>query len=310
MKRAHGFDNLKCILIFFVVFGHFLEIHGTFPILYRMIYLFHMPVFMFVSGYFAKFGVKQLLDKIWMYGLFQVLYIWFERGVKPAETPFQFTTPYWILWYLFVMIFYTALLPLYRAKSGKKRIAALGVSVCLSLAAGFAESIGYPLSLSRFFVFQPYFLMGLYAKEQGISKIGTTAFIGLSAGAVLSLGVAFIPMVTSRLLYGSACYRSASDLFLRLLLFVVSCIWIAFSWGAKDRMDRKVPLLSAIGKNTLPVYLLHGFILRAASYGKIPVPQNIFMLSLYTAVILLVFGNDVVAKAIGFLSPIRFWKRK
>jgi len=310
VKRDYGFDNLKCILIFCVVLGHFLEIHGTAPILYRMIYLFHMPVFMFVSGYFAKFGVKQLLDKIWMYGLFQVLYIWFERGIKPAETPFQFMTPYWILWYLFVMVFYTALLPLYRAKSGKKRIAVLGISVCLSLAAGFFETVGYPYSLSRFFVFQPYFLMGLYAKEQGVPEVKNKAFIGLLIGAVLSLGVVFIPSITSRLLYGSGCYRVSSDVLLRLILFAVACIWIAFSWALKERANHKIPLVTAIGKNTLPVYLLHGFILRAAMYGKIPIPQNIFLLVLCSTVILLVLGNDIVAKTVGYLSPMRFLKGK
>ena len=60
-KRIYKFDNLKAILIFLVVFGHFLELVEGHKLLYLTIYSFHMPLFLFLSGYFARFDRK----KIW-----------------------------------------------------------------------------------------------------------------------------------------------------------------------------------------------------------------------------------------------------
>ncbi len=57
-KRDSFFDALKGVLIFLVVLGHMLELNkatsDTSVVLWDFIYLFHMPLFIFVSGYFSK----------------------------------------------------------------------------------------------------------------------------------------------------------------------------------------------------------------------------------------------------------------
>ena len=56
-ERDYYFDNLKAVLIFLVVLGHFLlPIYDDafLVVLKRLIYVFHMPLFVFVSGYFSK----------------------------------------------------------------------------------------------------------------------------------------------------------------------------------------------------------------------------------------------------------------
>ncbi|MFZ7944441.1 acyltransferase family protein, partial [Neobacillus sp. 19] len=57
-KRSKYFDNAKFILIFLVVFGHLIsplkERDRILFTLYTVIFLFHMPAFIFISGYFAK----------------------------------------------------------------------------------------------------------------------------------------------------------------------------------------------------------------------------------------------------------------
>lgn len=56
-KRSLFWDNFKGILIVFVVLGHLLENFFEVPKLkdiYLFIYLFHMPLFVFVSGFFSQ----------------------------------------------------------------------------------------------------------------------------------------------------------------------------------------------------------------------------------------------------------------
>lgn len=310
MKRDYAFDNIKCILIFLVVLGHFLELRPGMLELYRMIYLFHMPVFMFVTGYFAKFGWKSLINKIWMYALFQVLYILFERLVLRWQSPLIFESPYWILWYMFVVVFYTALIPFYRAKTGEKRMAVLLVSMVLSIGAGFVEGIEYDYSLSRFFVFQPYFLMGFYAREHKLPSIGKKFFIVFAVGAVLTLNVVHLPWLTHGLLYGAVSYAFWWDCLIRLLLFVVAVIWIGMFWGLKDVLKRRIPIITDVGMNTLSIYLLHGFLMRLGKWNIVAVPQNMMTVFLLTITICLVLGNSAAGKVVSYMSPVEWIKIK
>ncbi len=66
--RDDYWDTVKALLIFLVIFGHMIQFfmyHGktaddfwTDPV-FKGIYLFHMPLFMMVSGYFAARSVKR-----------------------------------------------------------------------------------------------------------------------------------------------------------------------------------------------------------------------------------------------------------
>ena len=81
-ERDYFFDNIKAVLIFFVVLGHFLlPIHeeGILVLIKRLIYVFHMPLFVFVSGYFSKriykdgrFNFKKILYLIKAYIVFVI----------------------------------------------------------------------------------------------------------------------------------------------------------------------------------------------------------------------------------------------
>ena len=55
--RIASFDLLKCLAIFLVIWGHSIgsltKVDGNSDCVYRIIYSFHMPLFMMMSGYFA-----------------------------------------------------------------------------------------------------------------------------------------------------------------------------------------------------------------------------------------------------------------
>lgn len=64
-KRDASIDALRGFAILLVVFGHSLQF--TNPdfdnnILFRIIYSFHMPLFMFISGYVTFFGQDKIVS--------------------------------------------------------------------------------------------------------------------------------------------------------------------------------------------------------------------------------------------------------
>ena len=57
-NKRHFIDNIKVVLIFLVVFGHLIERYidtsDTLMAIYMFIYIFHMPLFIYISGYLSK----------------------------------------------------------------------------------------------------------------------------------------------------------------------------------------------------------------------------------------------------------------
>lgn len=272
--RNYRFDNIKCILIVLVVLGHFLELSkdsATADNIYRVIYLFHMPAFIFVSGYFSKFDSKKILRTlICPYFIFQTIYLAFHSLVILEEETFtlQFTKPYWILWYLMAMIFYYLLIPFFKTEDTRRQILSVSATVILSLLAGYDSSIGYHLSLSRFFVFLPYFLIGMYFRinQENIMKkwnrypllptmTYTTAFIG-AAGSVFYI---INSKLSSFVLYGSLHYAKLNyGPSVRILLLFFALCWIIVLFRVMP--NKRLPILSSIGKYTFWIFVFHGFV--------------------------------------------------
>ena len=57
-ERDYLFDNYKAFLIVLVVVGHFIEVASDDNVVMEttkwIIFSFHMPAFVFISGYFSK----------------------------------------------------------------------------------------------------------------------------------------------------------------------------------------------------------------------------------------------------------------
>lgn len=93
-QRDYYIDNIKGVFIFLVVFGHLLDFLEEAEIAFAtsvrtFIYFFHMPGFIFMSGYLAKsfsgkrFKGEKLLGYAWLYLLFkdsiELLHYVFDR---------------------------------------------------------------------------------------------------------------------------------------------------------------------------------------------------------------------------------------
>ena len=268
-NRAYELDNLRLLLIFLVVLGHTLEqFDGTVRLwLLKIIYTFHMPAFLFLSGYFARFRPKKLVTRLAVpYLVFQTLYSLFGALVL-YHTPVtvRMASPYWIMWYLMAMLIYTLLLPFLDALE-HRWLLVLAVSVLTALLAGYDGSVGYELSLSRVLVFLPFFAGGYYGGKRALLtclrarrdlRLPLTA-AGL-AGIALQLLYLRLRPLQMAFFYGAMSYAStdAGGLLDRLALGLFAVGWILLL--ALYMPALRIPLLTDMGRNTMPVYLLHGF---------------------------------------------------
>ena len=307
-QRRPGYDNLRGFLIFCVVLGHVLEICPPFQgkeLLYRVIYSFHMGVFLFLFGRFARFDPKRILRGYLLpYVLFQILYILFLRHCLDLERKMQFTTPYWILWYLLACAFYQLLIPFFGVGSGKGHLAYLIGSVVLALLAGYDTTMSYYATVSRFFVYLPWFLLGYYSQryEAQLRPFLSRRSYLLLAGCLLMIGVSLLYLHKADFprdaLFGSYPYENKGySLPDRLMFVLIGLAWLGLLWKLfTGVLDRHIPLLTTLGQNTLPVFLLHGFVIKAIP-KRIPWANQLPGLALWLPILLLLlFGNPLIGK--------------
>ncbi len=326
-ERDYYFDNLKAVLIFLVVLGHFLlPIHdnAVLVILKRLIYVFHMPLFVFVSGYFAKtiyhngtFNFKRILYLIKAYILFviaiQLVYV--LAGFRSfAEINFfaQSGAP----WYLFAMIAWYLCIPLIRRLHPA---VVLGGSVLLALAAGYFRQIGDFLCLSRILVFGPFFYLGYYMKKDDIQKVLSPklkkpvilAAVGICIG-ILLFGDRLhdeLSMVYENISYFELDHW-AEGAIVRLVLMVCA---VFLSWAVMFLVPDRKTQISFIGERTMPVYMLHRLIrdilMFMGMYDYLEQMDLFSVLLLICVAICLTFwlASEWVTKQVNRVLRLRLW---
>lgn len=253
--------------MFCVVFQHLLELCSGVEGLYRVNELFIMPAFVFLSGRLARFRPGALLRRLMLpYAVFQVLYILFDTRVLGGGWSLQFTTPYWLLWYLPCMFVWGLLLPALDAADPRRMAAVLAGLLALGLAAGFDGSVGRYLTLSRLVVFFPFYAAGFYAGKLELRMSRATRWMilaGLLCGAVLTGKWTLELDIPREMLYHAASYEAAGGgPGMRAFLYLAGFVWIALIFLAVP--DVRIPGLTGLGRRTMPVYLLHGFAVRLA----------------------------------------------
>lgn len=299
-SRHQGYDNIRGILIILVVFGHFLELSPgavTGSPAYLLIYSFHMPAMLFLSGLFSKYDPRHMRKLLFLYLLFQFLYRIFAHsalGISGALSPNAFLmTPYWLLWYLPVLLYCQTLLPLWASLRTESRLLLLCLSIVAAMICGYFPQIGYPFSLSRFIVFLPFFLAGKLTGECKLKFTTGSIPLLLCAVVILSFYLCRSGRFNAYILYGSYPYAIGYSAGIRLQAMTIAAVWIylLLSLG-QTVLNKPIPLLSYLGAHTLPVYLLHGF---AVKYIASILPDFSFHAALISsAAVIALTGNPVV----------------
>ena len=141
-SRDPWLDNVKMVLVTLVVIGHaigLVEDTAGSHWVYDFIYLWHIPAFVFVSGYLSKSfewdgrRMKSLVYTLAIpYLLFEPALFYFRRDVvgEGVEYPL-WIEPHWTMWYLIVLLMWRLITPVL-----KLHWLFLPLSVIVSLAGG------------------------------------------------------------------------------------------------------------------------------------------------------------------------------
>ena len=323
-SRNYLIDNSKGLLIFLVVLGHSLEFirkdYEVARLLYVFIYEFHMPVFVFISGYLSKNVEKGrrnavrnfltpflLFNIIWnLITLVGPLFLRGEFTELPSEQAFSFFTPGWALWYIFAMFLWKILLPdLLKFKNIFILSIIAGIFVKLS------GEFGSYMALSRTITFAPFFLAGYYSSEEKLKRFRkftrfnilnkVPSILILIIGVLIALIFVNYSNIADEFFWADRSYSNFNiEIFTGILLYIaVYIIGFAFVYVFINLMPDKLTFLSKIGKNTLSVYFLHTYFigsilgltsLMSSNLGKL------LALILGSLMVTFILSRDVVAR--------------
>ncbi|MDF2612723.1 MAG: hypothetical protein K0S71_509 [Clostridia bacterium] len=267
-QRNYLIDNLKVLLIFFVVLGHVIEynIQGNsfFMGLYLFIYFFHMPLFVFISGYLSKNiekcrkgAIKGLLIP---YVVFNI--IWYILAyIATGELIWPVIYPGWTLWYLISLFFWRVTLKyVIRIKY------IIPLSIVCGLLIGAMPRGGIVLSLSRTISFLPFFLIGYYTNEANLIKVSKISkrlsLAGISAAVLLAFYLGKHNLIDYNFLYHSQSYgfsglSNNEGILFRAAIYIGSTI---LSICVLNLIPRKKVFFTSVGEKTMNIYLFHPYL--------------------------------------------------
>lgn len=265
--RFNILDNIKGILIFLVVFAHFLfnyaqgNIHSFVAKIVNFIYCFHMPSFIFWSGFLSKSenskNLKNITKLILIYIIFNyshgfILYIY-------CNIPLNFFYPYNSYWYLLCLIFWR-----FSINYFSNQYFSIIISFIISILIGFWSEITTIFSIKRSFSFYPYFLVGYKFSKDNFIKIihwrKKFYFIFVCLFCIfIFISFQFLPFIEIKHSMMNNNYDDIKeDLKQRIKLFLFSFLIIFF--GILVISNNKIIILTNAGKNSLYIYLFHRII--------------------------------------------------
>ena len=276
----YWYDNIKAFLIISVVVGHFASggagggfgIDGTWvSMLKKFIYVYHMPVFMIVSGRFAKSRINnddwpKVFSKVIVpYITCQLMMLIVCCVVKDEilAKSFTFLNPLYGMWYMLNVGVYTII----TAKLKDKKWL-FAVSLAAALLVGFCLSILYG-GFHRMVCYYPFFLFGYYTagmkfdfcKKPWFRTLAAVLFIALAAYIFIRgkyVNYSLLSMNKSYWYIAKATHTTVFRVFINAIgRYIMAFVFFFITLGI---MPTKKTFFSDVGKYSLYVYVLHLYI--------------------------------------------------
>ena len=271
--RIAKFDNIKAFLILIVVLGHgitpFLDSHLA-KATTLWLYTYHMPLFVFMGGLFAKrsvnaatFNTARIAAYI-VLGFLIKLMIHVTLLLCGGESSFSWLDEKGVAWYIFAMAAHLVITHLVR-KLPSKLVLCTGVT--LAMGAGYFSFIDDTLVLSRIIVFFPFFYLGYMTDREKLLQIICNKGVRIMSLVFLIIFSSAIYLLTHRLYnlrflftgnnpyfeFGSDWYPYGA--LLRLGGYIMSCV--AGFCFMSIMPSKKIPVFTSFGKNSLSIYVFH-----------------------------------------------------
>ncbi|MEU6484706.1 acyltransferase family protein [Streptomyces sp. NPDC046887] len=313
-ERDPFFDNAKYLAIVLVAIAHTWELvmdgSRTTRAIYMVVYTFHMPAFILISGYFSRSftgrpdQVKRLLTSVVVpYLVFETAYTLFTAWAKDDwGRPLSLTDPFYLTWFLVALFLWRLSVPLWRSLRHP-----LAVSMVVAVAASLSPATGSDLDLMRVLQFLPFFVMGLLMRPEHFALVrrreariaavpvllATLAFAyGIAPDMKLSWFYRATPVEET----GAAWWTAPV-----MIVLLTGCALVLTAVFLALVPQRKM-WFTALGAGTITGYLLHGFGVKALEYWNV-VDRHDWLASPTGRVVLTLAAAAVVTLAC--TSPVR-----
>jgi len=280
--RDPWLDNVKYVLVTFVVMGHALPLaHLDTRLdaqLYDFIYSWHIPAFVLVTGYFSRsFTWSRRHLSALVTGLL-LPYLVFESVMRQANIHWNdgevagpyLLNPGWPMWYLVATMLWRLASPVLRV-----HWLMLPLSIAASLGFGMIDAEWTDwLDLSRVVGLLPFFVFGLLVSPDNLALLKRPW--AAVAGVAVLLGVWQLAgrtddWIGTRWLWYSYPYSAVpadgvyvDNLTGAALRLGVMGVGFVAALAVMALVPRQRHWFTALGSATLVVYLFHGFVIRVA----------------------------------------------
>jgi fucose 4-O-acetylase-like acetyltransferase len=265
-----------------------------------------MPAFIFLAGYYSKatrlsertlqnVATRLLVPYVLFTGIYAVAM--FALGHTPT---LDLVHPYWLLWFLPALAAWRLFTPLFLNLRWP-----VGISLVLGLAAGFVSRIDVDFSLSRIFAFAPFFVLGavttpehLHRLQQPLARVAAVGVLIVTAAGAWWLH----DDIATRTIFWNGGYEAqglapVTGLLVRIAMYVVG---LALLLAVLSLTPARRGWWTGVGAASLYVYLLHGFVVRAADafgwYDHVSSVAGLGVLVLLVAAVTVLLGSPPVRR--------------
>ncbi|MEU2762415.1 MULTISPECIES: acyltransferase family protein [unclassified Streptomyces] len=316
-KRDPYFDNVKYLAIVLVAVAHAWEpvMDGSRAAraLYMIVYTFHMPAFILISGYFSRSfdmtapKVKRLITSVVVpYLLFETAYSLFKRYADDSpDMAISLVDPFFLTWFLIALFIWRVTTPIWQAMRHP-----LPVALAIAVLASVSPDIGDDLDLQRVLQFLPFFVLGLLLKPEHFQLVRRREVrllsLPLFAGALLfaywaapRMQLGWFFRANSAQEMGAPWWSGAV-----MTLAVFGCA-LALTVGFLAWVPGRERWFTVLGAGTICGYLLHGFLIKGAEYAGLfdhytwlSGPVGLVVVSLVAAVAVTLMCAPLVGRAL------------